>query len=122
MKHTWTTLQVSDMENSLRFYREIIGLPLKRRLSPDGIMDLVFLGNEGESEIELIYEPGNKHVHSSGISVGFMSHTTIEELMVLLENNGHKVISPIISPNPNLRFIHVEDPDGHDIQLIEDLR
>ncbi|MBN2851399.1 MAG: VOC family protein [Clostridia bacterium] len=122
MNFTWTTLQVSDMEVSLHFYQEIIGLPLKRRFSPDGVMNLAFLGNEGESEIELICEPSNKKVTTQGISIGFMSKQTIEETIKILENHGYQVVSPIISPNPNLRFIHVNNPDGYIVQLIQDMR
>ncbi len=122
MNFTWTTLQVSNMENSLHFYQELIGLPLKRRFSPNGIMDLAFLGNEGESEIELIYEPNNQKVNNKGISIGFMSNQSIEETITILENNGFHVDSPIISPNPNMRFIHLNDPDGYKVQIIQDVR
>ncbi len=122
MNFTWTTLQVSNLDASLKFYQEIIGLPLKRRFSPNGEIELAFLGNEGESEIELICAPNNKKSSSQGISVGFMSKKTIEEMIALLESKWHKVVSPIISPNPNMRFIHVNDPDGYDIQLIQNLR
>ncbi|MDD5601014.1 MAG: VOC family protein, partial [Actinomycetota bacterium] len=31
MKFCWTTIMVNDLEESLKFYQEIIGLPVNRR-------------------------------------------------------------------------------------------
>jgi lactoylglutathione lyase len=110
------------MEKSLSFYQEILELPLKRRFSPNGIMDIAFLGNEGESEIELICESKQVKVNSDGISIGFMTRRKIETIIELLEARGHKILSPIVSPNPAMRFFYASDPDGYRVQFIEDLR
>ncbi len=122
MNFTWTTLHVTNMEKSLSFYQEIIGLPLKRRFSPNGIMELAFLGNEGESEIELICEPNNKKVNNEGLSMGFTDKRTIEEIIEIIKKSGYKVLSPVLSPNSHIRFIYVNDPDGYKIQLIQKLK
>lgn len=121
MNFTWTTLHISNMETSLSFYQDIIGLPLKRRFSPDGVMEIAFLGNEGESEIELIYELNNEQVNNKGISVGFMSQNPIEETLKFLESKGYKAVTPIFSPNPKIKFFYINDPDGHRVQLIQNI-
>lgn len=122
MHFNWTTLHVSDMVVSLKFYQEMIGLPLKRRVSPNGDIELAFLGNEGESELELVFDPHSKKANTQGISIGFMSKRKIEDTIEIFEENGYPITSPIHSPNPNMRFVHVSDPDGFDVQLIEEVR
>jgi lactoylglutathione lyase len=71
MKFCWTTVNVTDMENSLGFYRDIVGLELDRRFKPVPHMEIAFLGN-GETQVELIHnaEGGNTYT-GKGISLGF---------------------------------------------------
>jgi len=121
MNFTWVTIHVRDMETSLKFYQEIIGLPLKRRFSPGGTTELAFLGNAGESELELFFQPGDVAVASEGISIGFTSNVRLEDKIKAVERFGCSVVSPIISPGPHMRFVHVSDPDGYRVQLIEDI-
>ena len=45
MNFCWITLRVADMEESLKFYHEILGLPIcTRHGGPD--MEIVMLGEE----------------------------------------------------------------------------
>ena len=122
MNFAWTTLHVRDLEASLKFYQEIVGLPLKRRFSPNGTVELAFLGNDGESELELYYKPGDVTIICQGISIGFMCQVKLEDLLEKVKEQGYAVVSSIESPNPFMRFVHVSDPDGYQVQLIEDSR
>ena len=119
MTFNWTTLHVNDIEASLKFYQEMIGLPLKRRFSPNGTIELAFLGNEGESELELYCAPDEPKSSAKGISIGFTIQGKIEDAIQAFEKAGYAIISPIYQPNPNMRFVHISDPDGFDVQLIE---
>ena len=64
MKASWITIYVKDMEESLKFYTEIIGLEIAHRSSPQEGMDIAFL-NAGGIQVELICD-SNK----SEISIG----------------------------------------------------
>lgn len=52
MKITWVTLSVKDMEESLRFYQEIVGLNIVNRFPAGPGVEIVFLG-DGETKVEL---------------------------------------------------------------------
>ena len=55
MKFCWTTLSVNNMEESLKFYHEIIGLPVDRRFKMGPEAEIAFLG-DGETKLELMYD------------------------------------------------------------------
>jgi lactoylglutathione lyase len=50
MKFCWSTLKVKDMEASLHFYRDVLGLKLERRFQAEGGTEIAFLGG-GETKI-----------------------------------------------------------------------
>ena len=53
MKFCWTTIMVKNMEESLQFYQNIIGLEINRRFKADPNVELAFLG-DGDTKVELI--------------------------------------------------------------------
>ena len=52
MKFCWSTLTVNNLEESLKFYQEIIGLPIDRRFKAGPGVEIAFLG-DGETKLEL---------------------------------------------------------------------
>jgi len=118
MKFSWVTIHVKNMDESLKFYNEILSLPITRTIEmPDG-GKIVFLG-EGETSIELIDLPEEKiSSFNESLSIGF-SIPSLETFENLLENNGINVHSGPFQPNPQLKFIYILDPNGVKVQLIE---
>lgn len=122
MKYVWTTIMVKDMEESLSFYQEILGLKLNRRFSPNPSMDLAFLG-EGDAEVELICDATITEPNfGKDISMGFMSKVSLDETIEMLKTKDIHVIAGPFQPNPAMRFLYILDPNGVKIQLIEDMR
>jgi len=121
MKFCWTTLSVKDLEKSIKFYTEIVGLPLNRRFKANTDMELAFLG-EGTTELELIHDEKSEDAFAKGISIGFTIEGTLEEVIERLNEEGFSEQSAIHSPNPVMRFVYVKDPDGFTVQFIEDRR
>lgn len=120
MAFLWTTIHVKDLEASIKFYQEVVGLVLRRRFSPTPGTELAFLGI-GETEVELYHIEGEALPGNiDGISIGFTTDDA-EALRTTLSEKGLKV-SPMISPNPNLQFFYAKDPDGVNVQFVEDLR
>lgn len=108
MNFLWTTLHVSQLEASLAFYRDRLGLSLNRQIEPAKI---VFLGS-GQTLLELIE---GEATPSETISLGF-SVKNLEDWTGPLHDC---LVSDIISPMPGFRFCFVADPDGYRIQLVE---
>lgn len=120
MKYCWTTINVTDMEKSLGFYQDIVGLELERRFKPAPHMEIVFLGN-GETQIELIYNAdGADTTYGTGISLGF-EVASLDNFLRFLDAKGIPVHDGPFQPNPSIRFLYVLDPDGLKIQFLETL-
>lgn len=112
MKHI--TIYTADLEKSMKFYEDIVGLKLQRDLRQFG-SPIVFLAEGDDPCIELI-EDAAKAYSGAGISIGF--HTEdVEAKRAELEEKGFAP-TPMISPNPNVKFFFIKDPNGVNIQFI----
>lgn len=121
MRYCWTTINVKDLETSLGFYRDLLGLPVMRRFAAGEGREIAFLG-EGETQVELIAgNPGGPPSFGEDISLGFVVPETLEKFQELLSARGIAVEAGPIQPNPQIRFMYIRDPDGLKIQLVENL-
>ena len=127
MRILHTMLRVGDLNKSIDFYVNSLGMTLIRRKDyPHGEFTLAFVGYGSEKDntvIELThnwkkksedYELGNKYGH---IAIGVKDIYAICEN---LENNGCNITTkPKIMKNSTTVLAFVEDPDGYKIELIE---
>ena len=118
MNFTWVTFHVSDMEKSLNFYRDLLGMRIVREFGNEN-QKLVFLAGDNETQIELICQKGESIENAGkGMSVGF-GVTNLDEKIANLKNQISAPIAGPMSPNPHMKFYMVPDPDGYTIQLHE---
>lgn len=119
MKFCWSTLMVKNMEESLKFYKEIVGLEVNRRFNAGLGVEIAFLG-DGETKIELICNEASNEVNfGQGISLGF-EVDSLDEMMALVEEKGIDISGPF-QPNPHIKFFYVLDPNGLKIQFVENI-
>ena len=125
MRILHTMIRVGDLERSLAFYRDMLGMKLLRRQDyADGRFTLAFVGYGAERDhtvIELThnwgtpsYEPGTGFGHIA-IGVEDIYRTCAE-----LRQRGAKVVrepGPMKHGSTVIAFI--EDPDGYRIELIQ---
>lgn len=120
MKFNWVTLHVKDLDASIKFYQEIVGLPLNRRFPAGPGNEIAFLG-DGETQVELIC---NSKVNLVGmspdLSLGF-AVDSVDDTIAMLQNKDIPICAGPIQPGPTIRFIYVLDPDGLKIQFAEEL-
>ena len=119
MKLVHVTIAVKNMEESLGFYQNIIGLPITRRFSPNPDAEIVFLA-EGETAIELIWNKSRADISiGADISLGF-EVASLDDTIEMLKKNG---IAPgeISQPNPQVKFFFVNDPNGVRVQFVENV-
>src|SRR5271169_112496 len=125
MRILHTMLRVGDLEKSLAFYTEVLGMKLLRRNDyAEGKFTLAFVGYDDETRsaaIELThnwgvekYEPGNAFGHIA---------IEVEDAYAACEKiklRGGKVVreaGPMKHGSTIIAF--VEDPDGYKIELIQ---
>jgi len=118
MKFCWCTITTNDLDASIAFYRNIVGLPLQRRFTAGPDMEIAFLGS-GETQIELVQD-GSKSAVGSGISLGF-EVGSVDAMIAFLSEKGIPILGGPISPNPHVRFFYVQDPSGLKIQFVENM-
>lgn len=120
-----TCIRVKDLEASLKFYKEALGLIETRRKDfPEYKFTLVYLSNqEGGYEIELTYNYDQEKPYEIGN--GF-SHTAIgvKDIEALREKHiemGYKVTPLKGLPGEPPRYYFVVDPDGYQVEVIRTL-
>lgn len=112
------TVYVSDMDRAVRFYTELLGLRLMRRV-----------GNEwaevdagGGFTIGLHPHHGNPHTPPPGahgsISIGFELNEPLDEVVAALKSRGARFHGPIVNDDP-VRLAFFGDPDGNALYLWE---
>ena len=71
MTFSWATIRVRNLEDSLAFYHNLLGLPIHDRFGPPG-HQIVMLGTDPGTKLELIEsaEP-LPEVPAPGLSLGF---------------------------------------------------
>lgn len=120
MSFLWTTIKVNDLEESIDFYQDIVGLKLQRRFKATPEREISFLAaKKGKTEIELISDQGkNKSDLGKDISLAFEIES-VSEKIEFLKDKGIEIESGPISPNPNIEFFYILDPNGLKIQFAE---
>ncbi|MBR6708496.1 MAG: VOC family protein [Clostridia bacterium] len=117
MRFSWTTFRVSNLENSIRFYSEVLGLKPMVRLGTDEHRVVMF-GEDGSTKLELVWEAGPiPDGVGKGVSVGFIPDD-LDAFVQGLQDKGIPVIGPI-APDETIRFFFISDPDGYSVQLVE---
>jgi lactoylglutathione lyase len=118
MNFCWVTLKVSNLDNSLKFYHELLGLPINSRHSGNGV-ELAMLGEESQPKIELISNTNTVNINpGASISVGILVDS-LEETLEFLRCKQIEVIRGPITVNPHTQFAFIHDPDGYEVQLVE---
>jgi lactoylglutathione lyase len=118
MKFCWSTLKVKNLEESLKFYQEIVGLNISTRFNAGPGREIVFLG-DGETKVELICDEALKEIsYGDSISLGFQVRS-VDEMMNIVKEKGIAIHSGPFQPNPHTKFFYVLDPNGLKIQFVE---
>ena len=126
MRLLHTMLRVGNLEASLKFYCEILGMKLLRQKDyPGGKFTLAFVGYGEESDhtvLELThnwetdkYNLGNAYGH---IAIGV---DDIYETCEQIKARGSKVVrEPGPMKHGSTVIAFVEDPDGYKVELIQE--
>lgn len=118
MGFCWATIHVSNVDESVGFYRDIVGLPVARRYTSGPHVEIAFMG-DGETLVELLYDAtaGEKQVGDS-VSLGF-TVDSLDEKVKFLASRHVPLASAPFWPNPSVGFVYVLDPDGTRVQFVE---
>ena len=126
MRILHTMLRVGDLDRSIAFYTQVLGMELLRRSeNPEHRYTLAFLGfeggNPGQAEIELTYnwgvtqyELGSAYGH---IAIGVPDAYAACERIKAAGGRVTREAGPVLGGSTVIAF--VTDPDGYKIELIQ---
>lgn len=125
MRLLHTMIRVGDLERSLAFYTEVLGMTLLRRKDyPEGKFTLAFVGYQPENEGAVIELTHNWETSSYDLGDGY-GHIALEvddayKACDEIRKRGGRVVreaGPMKHSTTVIAFI--EDPDGYKIELIQ---
>mgnify|MGYP000517625597 CR=1 FL=1 len=125
MRILHTMLRVGDLDRSLRFYTDVLGMHLLRRKDyPEGRFTLAFVGYAPESEAAVLELTHNWDTAAYDLGAGY-GHIALEvddaaATCDAIRSKGGKVVreaGPMKHGTTVIAFI--EDPDGYKVELIE---
>jgi len=128
MRLLHTMLRVVDLDRSIAFYTEVLGMTLLRRKDyPDGQFTLAFVGYGDEAHNSVLELTQNWGVSSYELGTGY-GHIALEVEDVYkacedIRSRGGKITrepGPMKHGTSILAF--VEDPDGYKIELLSPKR
>ncbi|BAO30913.1 lactoylglutathione lyase [Sulfuritalea hydrogenivorans] len=128
MRILHTMLRVGDLDKSLAFYTEVLGMRLLRRNDyPEGKFTLAFVGFEDEADGAVIELTHNWGVDRYEIGTGYghiaLAVDDAHAACDAIRQRGGKVTreaGPMKGGTTVIAF--VEDPDGYKIELIQKKR
>jgi len=119
-----TSIFVNDMDESIQFYTEKLGLKLLGGPNHHpGNADMAFVGNDWNSYIELVYDLeehppyqlGNRYEH-----LAIEADGDLREYVDALREKGVKITKDVYkSPSGTRAISFAEDPNGIPVELLE---
>lgn len=125
MRILHTMLRVGDLERSIRFYTEVLGMQLLRRKDyPEGKFTLAFVGYGSEADSAVIELTHNWGVDRYELGTAY-GHIAIQVEDIHAACNRVRALGGKVTREPgpmkhgttNLAF--VEDPDAYRIEFIQ---
>jgi len=112
---------VTDVERSIAFYREALGLePVRRRVAEDGSFIIQFLG-DGKTGFQL--ELTELRDHPQPYDLGECEfHLAVCTPDMAAAHAKHEAMGCICFENPKMGIYFIEDPDGYWVEIIPERR
>jgi lactoylglutathione lyase len=123
MNYLHTMVRVTDIEASLRFYRDALGLEvLSRKDNEAGQFTLVFLAAPGNptAQVELTYnwpKGGESETYSGGRNFGHLAYAVDDIYATCQRLVDHGVV--ISRPPRDGRMAFVRSPDQISVELLQ---
>lgn len=112
-------IMVSDLERSIKWYTDVLGLSLRRRVRLGDTVELAFLTLGGTAEIELVWRAGAARAGDGQVSHLAFTVDDVAAAMEHLRSRGVELLSDAPGDRPELgaRIAFFRGPDGEMLEL-----
>jgi lactoylglutathione lyase len=120
MKFLWTALYVRDLDATINFYTDLVGLKVLKRFQAGPNTEIAFMGNgvDGETKLEFLKDKSvEPSVPGENISIGFAVNS-VNDMIKKVKENGI-TISKDLFETPTSSFFYVKDPNGLNVQFFQ---
>ena len=123
-KAVHTMIRVFDLERSMAFYKEALGLETAERFDFDDFTLVYLRSDESDFELELTHNHDQSEPYSHGSGYGHVA-VTVEDIGAehrRLKEAGistRDIVEMKHEGKALARFFFLEDPDGYKIEVIE---
>ena len=120
MKYLHTMIRVQDLESSLDFFINKMGLmEIRRKEVPEGRFTLVFLANEKAGpSLELTYNWDQKEPYTSGRNFGHVAYS-VKDIYQYCEDLQKKGVR-ILRPPRDGKMAFIRSPDQISVELLQE--
>lgn len=118
LKFAHFNFNVFDLEKSLAFYQQALGLKtVREKAAEDGSFRILFLADEQNSDfvLELTWLRDRKEKYNLGDLEYHLAFVTDQYDAVYLK---HKEMGIICYENPEMGIYFIHDPDGYWIEIV----
>lgn len=118
MIQKYTTVTVKDLDESLDFYINILGLKQVNKFSPESGVTISFLRDDNSTLIELLEDKNlsEEDFKESRVSIGF-GVDNLDEILDRLKIEGIEIIRDIINTPGDGKLATIKDPNGVEIGI-----
>lgn len=120
MKFLWTTIYVKNLDESVAFYSNLLGLKMMQRFPAGPGKEIAFMGNgtSDETLVELLADSNNSNVNfSEYLSIGF-AVDSVEAMLNTVKTSNIPVHSGPFE-TPSFKYFGIKDPNGLNVQFFQ---
>ena len=123
MKFLHTMIRVKNIDESLKFYTELLNMKLDHKKRLDDCWLYFLTDEDNTAQIELTYNdetPEEGYQIGSGFGHFAFSVESLDEFSQKLERLNYKYLyEPFDLNGKGTKIAFIKDPDGYEIELIE---
>lgn len=118
---------VQDREKGLRFYRDLLGLPVVRTMElPDGILDFLRVHEDCNLKVRSFTAPrttlGTPGLPGEATGYRYVTFrvSNLDAALADIRAAGHAVLREPYEGRPGIRVAFVADPEGNAVEIVQE--
>ncbi len=118
MNLSFVTINVRNIDDTVRFYSDVIGFRITRTFSPQPGMTITFMEDDQGHLLEFIGNDKGDTFSGKGISLGFYVDDMAKTL-AHLEHHKVEILSGPIKTGSGVELLHARDLNGVELGFVE---